>query len=225
MLARIAKANPRIYALANVMNDEAPAAAEAADRALASGGAIGPLHGVPVTIKVNVDTAGLATTDGIVAAAGNIAATDKPLVAHLRAAVAAAAAMATGMGPIAQGNDHGGSVRDPAWACGVVGLRTTVGRLPSYKASATNRTPTNQMMSVQGPLTRNVAGARLALAEMAQGSPLDPNWLPAPLEDSDNGRALRVAVFKRHAAFDTDPSAVAAIEQAAGWSVQEALAR
>ena len=60
---------------------------------------------------------------------------------------------------------------------------------------------------------------------MAQGSPLDPNWLPAPQEDADTGRALRLAEFKRHAAFDTDPSVVAAIEQAAGWSVLEALAR
>lgn len=262
VLARIAEVNPRINALAEVMAEQALAAADACDRALAGAPATGftpgPLHGVPVTIKVNVDTAGHATTDGIVAAKDNIASTDSPLVAHLRAAGAvivgrsntpafslrwftdndlhgrtlnpfdpavtpggssggAAAAVATGMGPIAHGNDYGGSIRYPAWACGVVGLRTTTGRVPSYKASAPNRVPSNQMMSVQGPLTRNIADARLALQVMAQGSALDPQWVDAPLAYADSGRPLKVAVFKRHAAFDADPTVVAAVEQAAAW--------
>ncbi|MBL0087237.1 MAG: amidase [Ideonella sp.] len=258
VLDRIAEANRQVNALAEVMPAEALAAAEAADRAMAGGGAIGPLHGVPVTVKVNVDTAGHATTDGIVAARSHVAQTDSPLVASLRAAGAvivgrsntpafslrwftdndlhgrtlnpfdpsvtpggssggAAAAVATGMGAIAHGNDYGGSIRYPAWACGVVGLRTTVGRIPSYRASAPNRTLTHQMMSVQGPLTRSVADARLALQVMARGSPLDPQWVPAPLESASAPWPLKVAVFKRHAAFDADPSVVAAIEQAAAW--------
>ena len=258
VLARIAEVNPRINALPEVLAEQALDCADACDRALAAGLAPGPLHGVPVTIKVNVDTAGHATTDGIVAAKDNIARSDSPLVAHLRAAGAvivgrnntpafslrwftdndlhgrtlnpfdakvtpggssggAAAAVATGMGPIAHGNDYGGSIRYPAWACGVVGLRTTVGRVPSYKASAPSRVPTNQMMSVQGPLTRNVADARLALQVMAQGSSLDPQWAPVPLEFADGGRPTKVAVFKRHAAFDADPTVVAAVEQAAAW--------
>jgi Asp-tRNA(Asn)/Glu-tRNA(Gln) amidotransferase A subunit family amidase len=129
----------------------------------------------------------------------------------------AAAAVATGMGPIAHGNDYGGSIRHPAWACGVVGLRTTPGRVPSYKASAPNRVITNQMMSVQGPLTRNVRDARLALQVMSQGSPLDPQWTPAPLDHAAPNRPLRVAVFSRHAAYDIDASVVAAVEQAAQW--------
>jgi amidase len=258
VLTRIAEVNPRINALPEVMADEALAAADAADRALAAGLAPGALHGVPVTIKVNVDTAGHATTDGIVAAKDNIAKTDSPLVAHLRGAGAvivgrsntpafslrwftdndlhgrtlnpfdpsvtpggssggAAAAVAMGMGPIAHGNDYGGSIRHPAWACGVVGLRTTPGRVPSYKASAPNRVITNQMMSVQGPLTRSVRDARLALQVMSQGSPFDPQWTPAPLEYPAPNRRLRVAVFKRHAAYDADTSVVAAIDQAAQW--------
>lgn len=258
VLARMAQVNPRINALPEVMADEALAAADAADRALAAGLAPGALHGVPVTIKVNVDTAGHATTDGIVAAKDNIAKADSPLVAHLRGAGAvivgrsntpafslrwftdndlhgrtlnpfdpsvtpggssggAAAAVATGMGPIAHGNDYGGSIRHPAWACGVVGLRTTPGRVPSYKASAPNRVITNQMMSVQGPLTRSVRDARLALQVMSQGSAFDPQWTPAPLEHPTPNRPLRVAVFKRHAAYDADPSVIAAIDQAAQW--------
>ena len=258
VLDRIADVNPRINALVDLMPEEALATAAAADRALARGAAVGPLHGVPVTIKVNVDTVGRATTDGVVAAKDNIARSDSPLVASLRAAGAvivgrsntpafslrwftdndlhgrtlnpfdarvtpggssggAAAAVAMGMGPIAHGNDYGGSIRHPAWACGVVGLRTTVGRVPSYKASAPNRIISNQMMSVQGPLTRTVADARLALQVMAQGSPLDPNWVPAPLDYADTQGTLKVAVFQRHAAYDVDPTVSAAVAQAAQW--------
>lgn len=258
VLARIDDVNPRINALVDLMREPALAAAAAADKALAQGLAVGPLHGVPISIKVNIDTAGRATTDGVVAAKDHIALSDSPLVVSLRAAGAvivgrnntpafslrwftdndlhgrtlnpfdahitpggssggAAAAVAMGMGPIAHGNDYGGSIRYPAWACGVVGLRTTVGRVPSYKASAPNRIMTNQLMSVQGPLTRTVADARLALQVMAQGSPLDPNWVPAPLDYVDTQRPLKVAVFKRHAAYDVDPTVIAAIEQAALW--------
>lgn len=258
VLDRIAQVNPRINALAEIMADEALAAADAADQAQRRGEALGVLHGVPVTIKVNVDTAGHATTDGVVANIHNVATTDSPLVAHLRRAGAvivgrsntpafslrwftdndlhgrtlnpfdplvtpggssggAAAAVATGMGAIAHGNDFGGSIRYPAWACGVVGLRTTVGRVPSYKASFPYRTISNQMASVQGPLTRTVRDARLALEVMSQGSPLDPNWVPAPIDQDDGGQRLRAAVFKHPAAYDADPTVVTALEQAARW--------
>lgn len=258
VLARINAVNPRINALAEVMADEAIASAAEADRAIARGDSLGSLHGVPVTIKVNIDIAGHATTDGIVAAKDNIAATDSPLVAHMKRAGAvivgrsntpafslrwftdndlhgrtlnpfdagvtpggssggAAAAVAMGMGSIAHGNDYGGSIRYPAWACGVVGLRTTPGRIPSYTASAPNRSITLQLMSVQGPLTRTIADARLALQVMAQGSSLDPNWVPAPLEYPDTNRPHKVAVFKRHAAYDVDTTVAAAIDQAARW--------
>ena len=129
----------------------------------------------------------------------------------------AAAATALGMGAIAHGNDYGGSIRYPAWACGVVGLRTTVGRVPSYKASAPNRIISNQQMSVQGPLTRTVADARLALQVMSQGTPLDPQWVPAPLEFADAHQPTRVAVFRSWSHSPVDPTASAAVDQAARW--------
>lgn len=261
VLARIEAVNPRLNALAEVMADEALAAADAADAALDAGLAPGQLHGVPVTVKVNVDTAGHATTDGIVVAREHRADSDSPVVAALRREGAvivgrsntpafslrwftdndlhgrtlnpfdpavtpggssggAAVAVATGMGAVAHGNDYGGSIRHPAWACGVVGLRTTVGRVPSYKASAPHRTLSNQQMSVQGPLTRSVRDAALALRVMAQGSPLDPQWTPAPLvPPAGPPRRLRVAMFARHPAYDADRSVVAAIEQAAAGLV------
>ncbi|MFN2376640.1 MAG: amidase [Candidatus Binatia bacterium] len=86
LLARIAEVNPGINAISSVMADEARAAADSADAALARGEAPGPLHGVPVTVKVNVDVAGSATTSGMTAFADDRPAADAPLVARLRAA-------------------------------------------------------------------------------------------------------------------------------------------
>lgn len=258
VLDRIDAVNPRINALVSVHHGAALAAADAADTALARGDTVGPLHGVPVSIKVNVDVAGEPTTDAVRAFQNNTAAEDSPLVASLRQAGAivigrnnapafslrwftdnafhgrtlnpfdasvtpggssggAAAAVACGMGPIAHGNDYGGSIRYPAWACGVVGLRTTVGRVPSYKASAPNRIISNQQMSVQGPLTRTVADARLALQVMSQGTPLDPQWVPAPLQQADSAHPTRVALFTGWQGSRVDPGVVQACEQAARW--------
>jgi amidase len=258
VLARIAVANPQVNALASVSPDKALQAADAADAAQARGESLGALHGVPVTIKVNIDVQGEATDEGVHAFKDNIASTDSPLVRSMREAGAivvgrnnapafslrwftdnalhgrtlnpfnarvtpggssggAAAATALGMGAIAHGNDYGGSIRYPAWACGVVGLRTTVGRVPSYKASAPNRIISNQQMSVQGPLARTVADARLALQVMAKGSPLDPQWVPAPLEFEDGREPTRVAVFRSWAHSAVDPSVSAAVDQAAQW--------
>lgn len=73
------------------------------------------------------------------------------------------------------------------------------------------------MMSVQGPLTRSVADARLALQERAQGNPLGPEWVPAPRTCPQDGWLLRAAVFKRRPALDADPTVETAVEQAAAW--------
>jgi len=96
-------------------------------------------------------------------------------------------------------------------------LRTTVGRVPSYKASAPNRILTNQQMSVQGPLTRTVADARLALQVMARGSALDPQWVDAPLAHPDTAQPTRVALMRRWSGSRVDPSVTAALDQAAAW--------
>lgn len=85
-LARIDAVNPRINAITSVLADEARAAADAADAATSRGGALGPLHGVPFTVKVNVDVAESATTSGMTAFANDRPAGDAPVVARLRAA-------------------------------------------------------------------------------------------------------------------------------------------
>jgi amidase len=74
----------------------------------------------------------------------------------------AAVALATGMGPLAQGTDLGGSLRVPAAFCGVVGFRTTAGLVPVYP-----RDLGWDSLSVTGPMARTVADVALMLAAMA----------------------------------------------------------
>jgi amidase len=85
-LARIADVNPDVNAVTVTLADEARAAAAAVDRAVAAGEPLGPLAGVPFTVKENIDVAGSATTWGVAALAGQIAPVDAPPVARLREA-------------------------------------------------------------------------------------------------------------------------------------------
>lgn len=66
-LARMDAVNPALNAVVHRFDDEALAAADAADRAVQAGAPLGPLHGVPVTAKIDTDLAGHATTTGLVA--------------------------------------------------------------------------------------------------------------------------------------------------------------
>jgi amidase len=85
-LARIADVNPRLNAVVQVRADAALADACAADRAVAVGAALGPLHGVPITIKDSFDTAGLVSTGGTLGRAGALPAADATIVGRLKAA-------------------------------------------------------------------------------------------------------------------------------------------
>jgi amidase len=85
-LARIEEVNPSVNAVTVTLADEARAAAAAVDRAVAAGAPLGPLAGVPFTVKENIDVAGSATTWGVAALAKQIASADAPLVARLREA-------------------------------------------------------------------------------------------------------------------------------------------
>ena len=85
-LARLDEVNPYLNAVVQQMGEEALAAADAADIRQARGDDLPPLHGVPMTVKVNVDQVGYATTNGIVAFKDAIAGEDAPVVANMRAA-------------------------------------------------------------------------------------------------------------------------------------------
>ena len=85
-LARIADVNPDINAVVQLRADAALADARVADRVLAGGATVGPLHGVPITVKDSFDTAGLVTTGGTVGRKGFIPAADATIVERLKAA-------------------------------------------------------------------------------------------------------------------------------------------
>ncbi|WP_157731729.1 amidase [Arthrobacter sp. YN] len=93
----------------------------------------------------------------------------------------AAVAVATGVVPIAHGNDLGGSLRYPGAVCGVVGLRPTIGRVPIWHAPPGTGMPLAFTEFVaEGAITRNVADARLALRVMERPDSRDPNHVASP---------------------------------------------
>ena len=83
ILDRVADRNPELNAITYDLADEARATAEEADRAVAAGHDLGPLHGVPVTIKENIDQAGHPNPNGVPANADLMATEDAPLVRNL----------------------------------------------------------------------------------------------------------------------------------------------
>lgn len=84
-LDRIATVNPRVNAIVALLAEQALHAADASDEAVRAGAELGPLHGVPFSVKENLDVAGSSTTDGVRAFAEAIPSVDAPAVANLRA--------------------------------------------------------------------------------------------------------------------------------------------
>ena len=137
----------------------------------------------------------------------------------------AAAAVAVGVGALAHGTDIGGSIRYPAYACGVHGLRPTLGRVPAYNASSPERGIGPQLMAVSGPIARTIADVRLGLAAMAAADPRDPWWMPAPLEGP--AVPLRAVLCLRPGGMAIAPEIETALLDAArrladaGWRVEQ----
>lgn len=261
-LARIDRLNPGLNAIVQRMDDQALAAAKGIDAQLARGEDPGPLAGVPVTVKVNIDQQGQATTNGLRIQQDLIAQEDSPPVANLRRAGAiivgrtntpafslrwftrnslhgatrnpafpaltpggssggAASAAAAGLGPIAHGTDIAGSIRYPASACGIHGLRPGLGRVPAFNATAGDRLIGGQLMAVSGPLARSAADLRLGLQALSQPDPRDPWHTPA----TPAPYAKRAALALTPDGLKSDPTIQQALTEAAktleanGWEI------
>ena len=106
----------------------------------------------------------------------------------------AAAAVAAGMAPLALGTDTGGSIRQPAALCGVVGLKPTYGRVSRYGVVAFASS-----LDQVGPLARTVEDAALAASVLCGRDPRDATSSPEPVPDfaaesAGDVRGLRVGV-------------------------------
>jgi amidase len=129
----------------------------------------------------------------------------------------AAASVALGIGAIAHGNDIGGSLRYPAFCNGVSAIRPTLGRVPAFLPSATAERPLMaQLLSVQGPIAREVRDVRLALTVMSKGSASDPWWTPAPIRGPEPKKPIRVALSTvSSSGRAVHPAVLASLESAA----------
>ena len=209
-LAQIERVNPRVNAIVTLTAERALAEARVKDEALARGGAMGPLFGLPIAHKVLLPTAGIRTTYGSPIYRDHVPDEDALLVERVRAAGAitigksntpefgagsqtfntvfgrtlnpydatktcggssggAAVALACGMVPLADGSDLGGSLRNPASFCNVVGLRPSLGRVPAW--------PSESVwigLSVQGPMARTVEDVALLLSVITGPDPRAP---------------------------------------------------
>ncbi|MDJ0928492.1 MAG: amidase [Gammaproteobacteria bacterium] len=225
-LERIDKVNPALNAIVEARPEEALAAADTADKAVAAGEELGLLHGVPVTIKGCHDLGGWATVNGCAALKDNIAAESSPCVRNWQDAGVvvlgrtntpefscrwettndfygatsnpwnsertpggssggAAASVAAGMNPLSTGTDLGGSLRQPAQACGVASMRPGRGRVPDYNFTDPAEPGIGfQLMNVNGHLARSVRDLELGLRAMAPGDWHDPWWAGVPLNGS-----------------------------------------
>lgn len=265
-LARIEDVNKAINAVVQEFPDEALASAKAVDARIANGNDAGVLCGVPVTIKVNVDQKGHATTNGLTLQKDLIAEIDSPVVSNIRSAGAvivgrtntpafslrwftdnnlhgqtlnphdktltpggssggASAAVASGMCAIGHGTDIAGSIRYPAYACGLHGLRPTLGRVAAYNASAPDRHIGGQLMAVSGPIARTISDLKVALQVMSVKDLRDPYWVPAPFEQGTFPKraALTIAPDRMPVAKEVQHALRDAAQRLkdAGWEIEE----
>ena len=137
----------------------------------------------------------------------------------------AAAAVAAGICALGHGTDIAGSIRYPAYACGLHGLRPSFGRIPAVNLSLPDRHIGAQLTAVSGPIARSIEDLRLGLAAMSAESELDPWWVPAPLEQTPP--AKRVALCISPDGLEVSDEVETALRSSArqleeaGWSVSE----
>jgi aspartyl-tRNA(Asn)/glutamyl-tRNA(Gln) amidotransferase subunit A len=256
-LSRIDAREDEIHAFNLVLADEARAAADAVDAAVAAGDDPGPLAGVPVAIKDNLTTRGIPTTCSSRILEGWRPPYDATVVQALRDAGAvivgktnldefamgsstensafgptrnphdptrvpggssggSAAAVAAGFAPLALGSDTGGSIRQPAALCGVVGMKPTYGTVSRYGLVAFASS-----LDQIGPFSNTVDDAALLLESIWGHDPCDSTSIPGArpsLRDTiDDGVAgLRVGLVEEMIDVDgIEPEVRAAVDAAA----------
>ncbi|MFX1311512.1 MAG: amidase [Promethearchaeota archaeon] len=218
IIERIEKINPIINAYCTFSFDLARDSAKKADKAVKKGEKLGLLHGIPTSIKDNLDVKGIRTTYGCKAFENNISKEDDIVVKRLKEAGVVilgktnmpafgykgvtdnlifgatknpwnlertsggstgggAAATASGLSPLTQGSDGGGSIRIPSSFCGVYGIKPTFGRVPQITMKIEGNVGT---FIQKGPIVRYVKDAALMLDVLVGADNIDRYSIPKP---------------------------------------------
>jgi len=218
-LDRITSVNGSLNAFNFVDADRALGRAGEIDRRRAAGDALGPLAGVPIALKDNMDVRGMRTTASSRILENFVPPYDATVVRRLESAGAiivgktncdefamgssnensafgpvrnpwaldripggssggSAAAVAARCVPLALGSDTGGSIRQPAACCGVVGLKPSYGRVSRYGLLAFASS-----LDQIGPFARSVADAAATLSVLAGADPCDATTANEPVPD------------------------------------------
>ena len=137
----------------------------------------------------------------------------------------ASSATAAGMGAIGHGTDIAGSIRYPAYACGIHGLRPSIGRVPMFNYTTPDRHIGGQIMAVTGPLARCVKDLEIALKAMSIENYDDPWWTPIPF--SFPMPEKKVALLTKIEGLNIDPIIINELKivarklEESGWVVEE----
>ncbi len=231
-LERIGRLNPQLNAFITVTEELAYEQARERESELDRGLWRGPLHGIPIALKDNIDTAGVLTTAGSALFAERIPSEDAEVVLRLKEAGAvllgklnmhefaygatsgishygsvhnpwnldripggssggSAAAVSSRLCAAALGTDTGGSIRQPAAYCGIVGLKPTYGLV-----SIRGIIPLAVSQDHVGPMCRTVADTALMLQALAGYDPGDLASIRADVPDYMSALYRRTAEFR-----------------------------
>jgi len=266
-LQRIEEINPEINAVTLVLEDSALSLAEKADKASGEERQR-PFHGVPITVKENIDFVGVPTTNGVPLLKDSFPPRNAPIVDRMLASGAIpigrtnlpemalrldtdnplrgrtynpwnknltpggssggeGAAIATGMSPFGLGNDIGGSLRNPAYCCGITSLKPSIGRIPYIRTiEGFEDRGISGTFVTEGPMARSVKDLRNGLLVMAGRHIDDPQSVTVAFEGlvPEQPKAAVVKSLPNHKIAKAN---VQAIEKAGkiledrGWLVEE----
>ncbi len=265
-LNRISEVNPHINAITITLEKSSLEAANVADNA-SDEDRERPLHGVPFTVKENIDLKGTPTTQGLPILAEAMPPSNAPIVDRMIQAGAIpiartnlpelglrldtdnplrgrtknpwnpnltpggssggeAAAIATGMTPFGLGNDIGGSLRNPAYCCGIASLKPSVGRIPFVMSMEPKDIGIARSFLSDGPMARSVNDLKIGLSILSGRHISDPSSVDVPL----NGpipKKPKAAIVKNISGFDIAQATIEELERAkeilsdTGWIVEE----